>query len=166
MNPESHERARSLLRAACIEGISSGERQWLDAHLEDCVECSTEAQSLGAAINSLRFLSVSAPPDVVRRTSLAVHRLAEQPAPKREPAAFLCIAAAMATLWAIVTTPYTWAAFAWLGSVFRVSDVIWQTGFLIWWFLPVTVIAAVAAWHHARTNMDSVWGREPNWRGL
>jgi len=163
MNPEIHERARSLLRADCIEGISSGERQWLDAHLADCVECSTEAQSLTAAIDSLRFLSVTAPADVVRRTSLAVHRLSEKPAPKREPAAFLCIAAAMATVWAIVTTPYTWAAFAWLGNVFQVSNVIWLTGFLIWWFLPVTVLAAVAAWHHARAN---TLARQPNWRSL
>jgi hypothetical protein len=165
MNPESHERARALLRTARIEGISSGESQWLDAHLEGCVECSIEARSLAAAMDSLRALSVTAPVDVVRRTSLAVHRLAEQRSRKQEPAAFLCVAAAMASVWAILTTPFTWAAFAWLGHLFQVSDVIWQMGFLIWWFLPGTVLAAVLAWqHNARRDTDSAWATEPNWR--
>src|SRR4030095_7567839 len=96
MNPQSHERARALLRTARIGGISSGESQWLDAHLEGGVECSIEALSLAAAMDSLRALSVTAPVDVVRRTSLAVHRLAEQRRRKPEPARVLCVAAGVA----------------------------------------------------------------------
>jgi hypothetical protein len=49
--------------------------------------------------------------------------------------------------------------------LFQVSDVIWQMGFLIWWFLPVTVLAAVSAWqHNVRRDTDSAWATEPNWR--
>jgi len=165
MNPQSHERARALLRTARVEGLSSGDSQWLNGHLADCAECSAEASSLAVAIDSLRLLSVSAPVDIVCRTRLAVQQLADQRPPNRERTAFLCVAATMASMWAILTTPFTWSAFAWLGRMLRVSDVIWQMGFLIWWFFPVTVLAAVMAWHNTtRRNADSAWVTDPNWR--
>ena len=166
MNPESHERARVLLRTACIEGISTNEHRWLDDHLADCVECSNEASALTAAIDSLRTVSVSAPDVLVHRTSRAVHRLAEQHRLKREPTVFLCLAAVMASMWAILTTPFAWSAFAWLGRLLDVSEATWQIGFLVWWFLPVTVLAAVAAWHHSAGRNSREWATGPNWRSL
>ena len=130
------------------------------------VECSNEMSALTAAIDSLRAVSVSAPDALVHRTSRAVHRLAEQRRLKREPAVFLCLTAVMASMWAILTTPFAWSAFAWLGRLLDVSEATWQIGFLVWWFLPVTVLAAAAAWPRDAGRNSRGWATGTNWRPL
>jgi len=45
-----HQRARKLLAAAAVEGITSNERRWLDAHVAACGECSKEAAALGKTV--------------------------------------------------------------------------------------------------------------------
>ena len=167
MNQESHEHARELLQAARVEGISADGLRWLESHLASCNECSKEANALAAAIESLRVLSVSAPADVVRRTSLAVHRRIELRRVNREPRVLLGMAAAISSAWTLLTTPYTWAFFAWLGQAFRVHDMVWQLGFVVWWFLPGTVLSAIATWRHLATP-KAVSNRlvEMDWRAL
>ena len=148
MKLESHEGARQLLRAARVEGISDKERQWLDAHLAGCAECSGEAAVLAAAIDSLQALSRDTGPEVVRRTSAAVHRRAGEIRVKREHAVPLWTAVAASSVWAIITTPYVWSTFAWLGHELYLGDTVWQVGFLMWWFLPATAFGCIAAWRH------------------
>lgn len=48
----------------------------------------------------------------------------------------LWIAAAMVCAWATLTTPLLWAAFAWLGAAFSLSNLEWRTGFLFAWIAP------------------------------
>jgi len=156
MNLENHERARKLMATRRIEGISSAEETWLDDHLAQCDECSKEAHALALAINSLRSFSVTARPDAVRRASAAVRVRAEQIRQQRERAVPIWIAAAMSSALAILTTPYTWAVFAWLGRLLQVSDIAWQFGFFMWWFMPTTVVAAVAARRQIVSNRESL----------
>ena len=156
MNIENHERARKLMAIRRIEGISSVEETWLDDHLAQCDECSTEANSLALAINSLRAFSVTARPEAVRRASAAIRMRAEQRQQERQRAIPIWIAAAMSVALAIVTTPYTWAVFAWLGRILQVSDIAWQLGFLVWWFLPASVVAAVAGRQKIVSNRESL----------
>jgi len=157
MNLDSHERAKKLLAADRIEGISADDRTWLDAHLDACHSCSNEANSLVFAIDSLRAHTVSADPDVVRRTTLAVHRRAEQKRQGQESAIPLSIAAATSSVAAVLTTPFAWSAFGWLGQLFHVSDIIWQLGFfLMWWFMPATVLSAIAGWQHTARRRELV----------
>jgi anti-sigma factor RsiW len=163
MSSESHDRARRLLRAAQVEGISAGDRQWLDAHLAGCSECSNEATAMVAAIDSLRALRVMAPEDMVRRTALAVHQRAQQRRPEREPTVFLWTAAGIASIFAIATIPYTLAAFAWIGRILDLPDTVWQLGFLMWWFFPATVLGAVAAWRHSLKPYAPNWAHEEKW---
>jgi anti-sigma factor RsiW len=159
MNLENHARAKKLLHAARVEGISTGDRQWLDAHLADCAECSKEAASVSIAVDSLRALSVSAPAAVVRRTSLAVHQRAVERRSKQETAAPLWIAAATSSVWTLLTTPLVWAAFAWFGTLIHVPDTVWQIVFLMWWFMPASVVAAVAGWRHVTKRGAALnWG--------
>ena len=49
MSEADHERARKLLAAVALDDITVGERDWLDRHLADCTECSSEAGALSAA---------------------------------------------------------------------------------------------------------------------
>ncbi len=146
MRTEDHTRAKHLLAAERVEGISAEDRRWLDAHLGACDECPNEAAALGASIAALRSVNFMVPDDLVRRTKLAVRRQAEVLESRRETAMPIWIAVAMATAWAILLAPYVWSLFARVGRTLQFTDAVWQTGFLIWWFLPATVLAAVAAW--------------------
>jgi anti-sigma factor RsiW len=156
MNIENHERARKLLATRSIEGISPAEETWLDDHLAHCDDCSKEAHTLALAINSLRAFSVTARPEAVRRASAAVRMRAEQRRQERQRAVPIWIAAVMSSALAIFTTPYTWAAFAWLGRLLQVSDAAWELGFFMWWFLPASVVAAVAARQKIVSNRESL----------
>lgn len=166
MSLESHERARRLLAAIRVEDISGGDRQWLDAHLMSCSQCADEANALTAAIDFLCAHTISAPSQVVRATTLAVHQRAQQLRRQRERGAPLWISVAVSSVWAIVTTPYAWSAFAWLGRSLHLADTTWQLGFLMWWFLPATILSAVAGWQHVANNpaMDYADSTRPSRR--
>lgn len=155
MNAESHERARQLITRAQVEGIRIDERAWLDDHLASCPECATAADGLTAAVQSFRRLSHPATPELVRQTRLAVRIRAEQLRATRSGWAPLWIATALSSISMVLTTSYVWEAIGWVGRVVHIPAVVWQVGFLMWWFLPATVLAAAAAWRH--------WLSESNW---
>jgi hypothetical protein len=156
MNLENHERARKLLAMRRVEGIPAVEDQWLEDHLAHCDACSSAAQALTDAVNAVRSFSVTARPETVRRASAAVRLRAEQIRLERERTIPIWIAAAMSAALAILTTPYTWAVFAWMGRLVHVPDIAWQVGFLMWWFLPATVVGAVAARRRTISNQESL----------
>jgi hypothetical protein len=146
MNPETHGRARKLLAAATVEGISPMEEQWLKAHLSTCEECTKEASALERAVGAFRSLGVVANDDMVRRTNLLVRRRAQELQARREHAIPLWISAGMSTVLVLVTAPYAWSLFSWFGRITHLPNLIWQAGFLAWWFLPATILTAVAGW--------------------
>jgi hypothetical protein len=151
------------MAAARVEGIAASERKWLDDHLASCSECSTEASALDTALGLLRALPVAASPDLVRRTRFAVRQRAGQLHSERPAAIGLWIATAMSTLWMALTAPYVWRAFAWFGRAAQIPDAMWQLGFVMWWFLPATVLAAAAAWRLTAKDEDSNWAAEMYW---
>lgn len=148
MKPENHERARQLLTARRVEGINSSERAWLESHLATCEDCSNAAQALDAVIQSLRSMPVVADSELVRQTRLAVHSRAEEREASRTRSVPLWIATAVSSALMIFTSSYVWQVFAWIGSVAGIPSAVWLVGFLVWWFLPATVLAAAAAWRH------------------
>lgn len=156
MNLENHERAKKLLTMRRVEGIPEVQEQWLEDHLAHCDACSSAAQALTDAITAVRSFSVTARPEAVRRASAAVRLRAEQMRQERERTIPIWIAAAMSAALAILTTPYTWAAFAWMGRLLHVSDIAWQVGFLMWWFLPATIVGAVAARRRVASNQEAL----------
>jgi anti-sigma factor RsiW len=155
MNPEIHERARQLLTAHRVEGIQAAERDWLEGHLASCAECSRAAEALDSAIRSLRALPVVAGPELVRQTRLAVHSRAEQLHGARSRSVPLWIATAVSSVLMVLTTPFVWQTFAWFGRLAHIPNDVWLVGFLMWWFLPATILAAAAAWRHKTVD----WGQ-------
>lgn len=164
MSAENHDRAKQLLRAAQVENIPADERRWLDAHLETCTPCSAEARAIADSINSLRGFGVNAPPNVVRRTSLAVHQRAEQRRRERESITFVGMAVVASVFWAIVVTPYAWTTFAGLGESLHLSGAAFVTVFLMLWFLPATILGAAAAWKRIERDSGSDWVTGENGR--
>jgi len=154
MNSIDHERARKLMAADAVEGITSAERDWLSRHLSGCSECSNEAGALSATIGAMRMSPIAATPELLRRTKLAVHTRAEELKAEREWSAPVWIATAISSVLLILTTPYVWRTLAWFGHTVHLPDAVWQVGFLIWWFLPGTVLAAAAA---SRVTAEANW---------
>ena len=148
MNREDHGRARELLVADRVENIPAADREWLDRHLAQCAECANDEKVLASAVQSLRTMHVTVNPEVVRRTKAAVRIRARQLRGERARTAPLWIAVAMSSVLMIATTPYVWRAFAWFGRVSHVPDAMWQAGFVMWWFLPATILAAAVSWRH------------------
>ena len=161
---DAHERARRLILAGRVEGVAADERQWLDAHLEQCAACAKESSTVTAVLDSFRAAPVVASDDLVHRTRLAVRRRSEQLAAERARTVPLRIAVAVSAIWTMLALPYTWRTFEWLGRAAGVPDVIWQAGFVSWWFLPATVVAAIVAAQHARGSARNVqWTGQTSW---
>lgn len=158
-----HERARRLIAAGRVEGVSAAEREWLDRHLEACAQCLEEAEAVAAAIDLLRASPVLADAGMVRRTRLALRQRAEQVRIDRAHAFPLWIAGALSVAWTFLTMPFGWWAFAWLGQAARVPESVWQGTFLMCWFLPATIVTAIVAWRHAcEDRRGSDWNAQLN----
>jgi hypothetical protein len=158
VNAENHERARALLASAHVEGISTDDDRWLSAHLAECAECSNEEAALAASIQSLRSFNVTASRNAVRRASLAVQHRAADLRREHDRAVSLWTAAATSAAWAAMTTPFAWSVFAWLGRMFDLPDLLWKLGFVMWWFLPATVLGGIVVWRRARQHDSiSIW---------
>ena len=163
MSEMNHERARKLLITAAVEGIASTDRTWLEDHLAGCRNCAQEAEELETAVESLRGgFSVNASPELVENTKLAVRRRLELMNSEPARSTPIWIATALSSACMILTTPYVWRTFEWIGRMANLPDAAWELGFLMWWFLPATVVAAVAAWRHAREKA-LIWASENQW---
>lgn len=71
---DSHERARKLLDTERVEGLSSQERTWLEAHLTACDACTAFASSTEYALRALTCAPLSVPPDLAAVTSRRVRQ--------------------------------------------------------------------------------------------
>ena len=158
MNDTNHERARKLVLTSAIEDLAPNDRAWLDSHLAACAECASQAGTLTTAVESLRGFHPMASPELLNRTRTAVRIRAQQLQAARARAIPLWIATAISSLCMIFTMPYVWRSFAWFGRIAHLPDAAWQVGFLMWWFLPATVLAAAAAWRHSKDQALN-WGQ-------
>jgi anti-sigma factor RsiW len=166
MSEMNHERARKLLITAAVEEIAPSDRVWLEDHLAGCPNCAQEAQELRTAVESVHgAFNVSASPELVENTKRAVRRRLE--VLKSEPARStpIWIATALSSGCMILTTPYVWRTFEWIGRIANLPDGAWELGFLMWWFLPATVLAAAVAWRRGKENVwnwvsENPWGQQ------
>jgi anti-sigma factor RsiW len=157
---ELHARAKKLIVADRVEGISADERDWLDRHLANCDECSTEASRLSAAIQTFRAVPMTASPDLVRRTSAMVLQRTRQKHTAGRESVPLWIATATSAASMASTAPFIWSGLAWIGRFSHTPEIVWQTGFLLWWFMPATILAAAAAWRRRAKQQDEYWRQQ------
>jgi anti-sigma factor RsiW len=150
-----------LLTAARVEGLSAEDSRWLNAHLSGCSFCAAEAAAWDKAIGSVRRFAHMAPAGAAGRASSAVRRRAEQLREQKERALPLWIAAVTSGVLAIVTTPYVWSLLFRFGQVFGVPDALGPVAFLMWWFLPATLLGVAIMLRHMYAGEA-----ENDWRTL
>ncbi|HYX67837.1 MAG TPA: hypothetical protein VE825_01790 [Terriglobales bacterium] len=143
MTPDIHERARHVIAAARVEGISAADQSWLDQHLEDCAACARNAAETRRALEALRWMAVSADPGMVRATRLQVRMRAQELDERASRSLLLWASGVLTTVVGIVTLPLLWNGFAWLGQQLSLPNGVAQFVLVAAWFLPAMVIAVL-----------------------
>ncbi|MGA2810574.1 MAG: hypothetical protein ABSG16_04190 [Candidatus Acidiferrum sp.] len=138
-----HVRAKQLIDQHHVEGLAAPEREWLDAHLQNCAECCALAESTESALRALRTVSIPFPSGLASRAQFRV-RLRAQQLLEREPRSFAVWAIAGIS-WAlgIATAPYIWQLFVWAGERLHVPKLALQLGFGLWWLIPALIAGGI-----------------------
>jgi hypothetical protein len=138
-----HTRAKQLIDQHLIEGLAAQDRARLDAHLQECAECSNVAESTQNALRALRTVPVPFPSGLASRTQFRVHLRAQQ-LQEREPRS-IAVWAIAGDSWAlgIATAPYIWQLFARMGDRLHLPKLAWELGFGLWWLIPALIAGAI-----------------------
>ena len=152
-----HARAQQLIDQHHVEGLAPQDREWLDAHLQNCADCSGKARSTETALRTLRTVSIPFPSGLASRTQFRVHLRAQQ-LQEREPRS-LAVWAIAGVSWAlgIATAPYVWQLFAWMGERLHIPKLVWELGFGLWWLIPALIAGAILLMEGPRQKVSSGW---------
>ncbi len=157
MNQETHARAGQLIAQERIEGVSRAEREWLAAHLQDCVRCADLARQTDQALRSMRTAAILLPSGLASRTQFRV-RLRAQELREREPKRrAMWFACALSWAFGITSAPYVWRLFAWFGERTGIPKLVWELGFGLWWAIPALFVAIVLLMEKARQEAEQDW---------
>jgi len=154
MNADPHERAKRLNTQSRVEGIAPSEQQWLDVHLEGCARCTEFAQSTERALRSLRSVSVTVSPGLVRATRHRVEARVQELGEHRSQMVLLWVSCAFSWVLGIASAPWVWRVFAWVGHRAGLPALIWQLGFALWWAVPAAAAITVALVRKANEATD------------
>jgi anti-sigma factor RsiW len=149
MNGEHHERARELLAAARVEGLSAADQAWLGSHLDACADCRVYAELLERAITAVRAFQAPVDPALTeatrRRLQLRARELREHESRMRA----LWVACGLSWVLGVLTAPLLWWGLEWIGQRFAVPQPVWVTAFLSSWIVPAAGVAAVLVWRQS-----------------
>jgi hypothetical protein len=154
-----HARAKQLIDQHHVEGLAGQEREWLEAHLQDCGDCAAVAQATEKALGALRTDVIPFPAGLASRTQFRV-RLRAQQLEERAPRS-LAVWAIAGVSWAlgIATAPYVWQLFAWAGERLHVPKLAWELGFGLWWLIPALIAGVILLMDSPRQKFSSGWNQ-------
>jgi hypothetical protein len=154
MNENLHVRTEKLIAQERIEGISQSERDWLAAHLRECAACAQVAQQTNDALRTLRAIPIPLPRGLAARTQSRVQLRAQEMREREPKRRILWIMCAMSWALGIVTAPYVWRAFEWVGERIGLPRLVWEMGFGLWWTIPAVVAAVVVLMENVRLAIE------------
>ena len=150
MRDDIHERATQLIDKRQVEGLTAEERNWLEAHLESCVQCQKQALETEGALRALRSAVPRFDVTLVLTTQMRARMRARELIENAAGMRALWISCALSWVLGVVSAPLLWRGFEWLGHSLAISRAVWMTGFALSWVAPAAVVGAVIAWRHAR----------------
>ena len=157
MSENLHQRAQQLFAQSLVEGISSTDQAWLEAHLRDCATCAREIASTRELLHALRSVPVSVPRDLAARTQMRVRLRAQESAQASGSSALLWVITGASWLLGVLSAPLVWRGFAWVGAQLNVPKPVLELGFVLWWAVPALI--AVAAVLHQRAVNSATAGK-------
>jgi predicted anti-sigma-YlaC factor YlaD len=143
MMEDLHERARRLIAAKGVEGISTNHQAWLDAHLEGCSACAEMAEAVERAIRTLRSVTVQVNTELVDRTRRVVQLRAHELRGRQAQLIPIWMSCALSWLLGGLTLPLVWRLVEWVGLYVKLPDDIWVLVLVLWWTLPTLAAAAL-----------------------
>ena len=149
MSDGIHDRALQLIAQERVEGISPAEREWLTAHLQDCVHCAELARQTDQALRSMRTAAIPIPRGLASRTQFRVRLRAEELREHGLGRQLLWTIAGVSWALGIASAPWVWRAFEWVGHRTGAPKLIWEVGFVMWWAVPALLATGVvlAIWN-------------------
>ena len=157
MTENLHTRAQQLFAQSLVEGLSSTDQAWLDAHLRDCAACAREAASTHDLLRALCNVPVAVPRDLAARTQMLVRLRAQESAEASGSGALLWIITAASWLLGILSAPLVWRGFTWVGEQLNLPKPVLELGFVLWWAVPALVAVAIVL--HQRAASSGVRSR-------
>jgi anti-sigma factor RsiW len=142
MSENLHIRAQQLFAESLIEGLSSADQSWLDAHLRECEDCARQIASTRELLHALRSVPVTVPRDLAARTQMRVRLRAQQNAQPSASNALLWIITAASWLLGLFSAPLVWRVFAWVGLRLNLPKPVLEFGFVLWWTVPALIAVA------------------------
>jgi hypothetical protein len=143
MNEQTHDRARTLIAAQQIEGLSPNDHAWLNTHLAECQSCAAENQRVDHALSTLRSTHIELPPDLASRTQFRVRLRAEELRERTHGSLILWAIAAISWALGVATAPWVWRGFEWAGNELGLPKFVWMAGIALWWLVPGLVAAGL-----------------------
>jgi len=141
MTRETHDEARTLI--ALGGSLPDAQQAWLRAHLEECEACRHYADAADGVVRSLRSMPLAADARLVRATQMRVRFHARRLRETRERMWLVAIACLGVGLSATLTIPLLWRLFAWMCEWAGVSTLVWQAGFVFFFFAPALVVGVL-----------------------
>jgi len=152
MTENLHQRAQQLFSRSLVEGLAPEERAWLDGHLRDCAACERELASTRDLLQALRHVPVAVPRDLAARTQLRVRLRAQQQAQVSDSGAILWVITGASWVLGILSAPFVWRVFAWVGLQLNVPKLVLEFGFVLWWTVPALVAAAAVLYQRVLSS--------------
>ena len=157
MKENLHQRALQLIAKGQVEGLGGSERDWLNAHLQDCEFCNEHARQTDRALRALRTAAIPLPAALASRTQFRV-RLRAMELREREPKRrMLWLACAVSWIFGIASAPYVWRVFEWFGRVTGAPRIVWEIAFGLWWTVPALFAVIVLLLEGARQSEEPEW---------
>lgn len=138
-----HLRAERLIAQERVEGIPPKEREWLATHLHACPQCSQAALETGNALKVLRGIAVPLPKGLADRTKFRVQLRAQELRVGEPRRIWVWVVCAMSWAFGIVSAPYVWQVFEWIGRYTGAPKLLLEFGFGLWWTIPAIVAGAI-----------------------
>ena len=143
MNRNEHQRAIDLLTQRDVEGISAADARWLEAHLEQCQECTSFAVALNDTEQALRSFTLMAPVSLVETTRARVHARAQELREQQARAVLMGVSVCLGVLTSTLTAWIWWKCGAWVADKRGLPAGIIEPGVLLFWLLPAVAIAVL-----------------------
>ncbi len=141
MTNHDHERAIELLTESEIEGLTAADAAWLQLHLAGCAECSGFAESLQAAQQAVRSITIFATPELVAATQARVRIRALEMRDRTIRIALLSASVVLCLASSVAMLAFVRPMLDWVTVRFRLPEFVAESALLLSWFLPATLVA-------------------------
>jgi hypothetical protein len=149
MSENLHTRANQLFAQSLVEGLVAGDQAWLEQHLRECPACSAEAASTRDVLSAWRTMPLNMPSDLAARTQIRIRLRAQEAAQNSNGGVLLWIITAASWLLGVVSAPFVWRVFAWVGAYLNLPKPVQELAFVLWWTVPPLVAVGVVLYQRA-----------------